>query len=101
MVTVIIPALNEAETVGSVIGLIKGSPLTSEIIVIDDKSSDNTLQVARDAGATVYTSTLLGKGASLREGILFARNEILLFLFSPRCLKYSMSVNYHFLRPCE
>ncbi len=80
MVTVIIPALNEAETVGSVIGLIKGSPLTSEIIVIDDKSSDNTLQVARDAGATVYTSTLLGKGASLREGILFARNEILLFL---------------------
>jgi len=50
MVTVIIPALNEAETVGSVIGLIKGSPLTSEIIVIDDKSSDNTLQVARDAG---------------------------------------------------
>ena len=80
MVTVIIPALNEAETIGTVIGLVKNSPVVSEIIVIDDKSHDNTVQVAREAGATVYTSTLLGKGASMREGILFAKNEFLLFL---------------------
>ena len=80
MVTVIIPALNEAETIGTVIGLVKNSPLVSEIIVIDDKSHDNTVQVAREAGVTVYTSTLLGKGASMREGILFAKNEFLLFL---------------------
>lgn len=80
MVTVIIPALNEAETIGTVIGLVKRSPIVSEIIVIDDKSHDNTVHTARDAGATVYTSTLLGKGASIREGILFAGNEFLLFL---------------------
>ncbi len=80
MVTVIIPALNEAETIGTVIGIVKNSPVVSEIIVIDDKSHDNTVQVAREEGATVYTSTFLGKGASMREGILFAKNEFLLFL---------------------
>ncbi len=80
MVTVIIPALNEAGTIGTVIGLVRRSPMVSEIIVIDDKSHDNTVHTAREAGATVYTSTMLGKGASMREGILFANNEILLFL---------------------
>jgi len=80
MVTVIIPALNEAETIGRVIGLVRKSSLVSEIIVVDDKSTDDTLPLARAAGATVYTSTTLGKGASLREGILFAKNEMLLFL---------------------
>ncbi len=80
MVTVIIPALNEADTIGQVIGLVKRSPGVSEIIVIDDKSHDNTVKVASEAGADVYTSTMLGKGASMREGILFAKNEFLLFL---------------------
>lgn len=80
MVTVIIPALNEGETIGTVISLVKSSPLVSEVMVMDDKSTDNTVSVAREAGAVVYTSTMLGKGASMREGILFAKNEILLFL---------------------
>lgn len=80
MVTVIIPALNEADTISHVISLVKGSQLVSEVLVMDDKSNDSTVSVAREAGAVVYTSTMLGKGASMREGILFAKNEILLFL---------------------
>jgi HAD superfamily phosphoserine phosphatase-like hydrolase len=80
VITVIIPALNEAETISRVIGLVRKSPLVSEVIVMDDKSTDTTVTTAREAGATVYTSTMLGKGASMREGILFAKNEMLLFL---------------------
>lgn len=80
MVTVIIPALNESETISHVIELVNGSAMVSEVIVMDDKSNDNTVTVAREAGASVYTSTMLGKGASLREGILFAKNEWILFL---------------------
>ncbi len=80
MVTVIIPALNEAETISHVIELVKGSPLVSEVIVMDDKSTDNTVAIAREAGATVYTSTMLGKGASMREAVMFAGNEWLVFL---------------------
>lgn len=53
MVTVIIPALNEGDTLGTVISLVKKSPLVSEVIVMDDKSEDITVTVAREAGATV------------------------------------------------
>ena len=80
MITVIIPALNESETNGQVIKLAKSSSMVSEVIVMDDKSVDNTVTLAREAGATVYTSTLLGKGASIREGIMFAGNEWVLLL---------------------
>lgn len=80
MITVIIPALNEAETISQVIGLVVKSPLVAEVIVMDDKSTDNTAAAATEAGAKVYTSTMLGKGASMREGILFAKNEWILFL---------------------
>ena len=80
MITVIIPALNESETIEQVIKLAQSSPLVSEVIVMDDKSVDDTVAVARDAGATVFTSTMLGKGASMREGIMFAANEYLVFL---------------------
>ncbi len=80
MITVIIPALNEEETITSVIQLVKKSQLVSEIIVVDDKSADNTVQKAREEGATVITSTKLGKGASMKDGILVAKNEIITFL---------------------
>jgi HAD superfamily phosphoserine phosphatase-like hydrolase len=80
MVSVIIPALNESQTLREVIELVKKSPLVSEIIVVDDKSSDETVEIAKAEGVVIYTSTLLGKGASMREGIMFARNEYLVFL---------------------
>lgn len=80
MVSVIIPALNESQTLREVIELVKKSPLVSEIIVVDDKSSDETVEIAKAEGVVIYTSTLLGKGASRREGIMFARNEYLVFL---------------------
>lgn len=80
MVSVIIPTLNESETLRHVISLVRSASPESEIIVIDDKSLDETISIAREEGVTLYTSTRLGKGASMREGIMFARNEILLFL---------------------
>ena len=47
MVTVIIPTLNEQNTIAQVIQLVKKSPLVSEILVIDDKSLDNTIKNAK------------------------------------------------------
>ena len=80
MITIIIPALNEQSTIGEVIGLVKKSALVSEIIVVDDKSTDQTVSIARDAGAKVITSTKLGKGASMKDGVLVAVSEYVLFL---------------------
>lgn len=80
MITVIIPALNEAETIGKVIALVKKIAIVSEIIVVDDKSLDNTVNISKLSGATVITSTKLGKGASMKDGMLFAKNEIICYL---------------------
>jgi len=80
MITVIIPALNEEPTVGHVVELAKKSPNVSEVIVVDDKSMDDTILEARKAGATVITSTKLGKGASMKDGVLVAKNELIAFL---------------------
>ena len=80
MVTIIIPALNEGETIKSVVEFAQRSAAVTEIIVVDDKSLDDTVKTARDAGAKVITSTKLGKGASMKEGLLCAKNEFVLFL---------------------
>lgn len=80
MVTVIIPALNEEKTIGQVISLVAGSDLVTEILVIDDKSLDETIKQAKMPKTRVYTSTRLGKGSSMRDGMLLSKNEIIVYL---------------------
>lgn len=79
-ISVIIPALNEARTVGNVIRLVKTSPHVTEVIVVDDKSIDDTISEAKQAGARIITSTKLGKGASMRDGLLLAEGDIIVYL---------------------
>lgn len=80
MITVIIPALNEEKTIGHVVQLAKRSPNVTEVIVVDDKSLDRTIEEAQKEGALVITSTKLGKGASMKDGVLYATNSIVAFL---------------------
>lgn len=80
MITVIIPTLNEEAHIASVIKFAKAEPNVSEVIVVDDKSMDQTVPIALQCGAKVITSTKLGKGASMKDGILYSTNEIIVFL---------------------
>ncbi|MBX7110137.1 MAG: HAD-IB family phosphatase [Chitinophagales bacterium] len=80
MITVIIPTLNEEENIASVVTFAKGQPHVTEVIVVDDKSLDKTVSIAQENGAKVITSTKLGKGASMKDGILCATNDIIAFL---------------------
>ncbi|MDE3125062.1 MAG: HAD-IB family phosphatase [Bacteroidota bacterium] len=80
MVTVIIPTLNEAEHITAVVKFAYSDPLVTEVIVVDDQSTDNTVALAKKSGAKVITSTKLGKGASMKDGVLYSKNEIVLFL---------------------
>lgn len=80
MITVIIPALNEEATIRTVVRLAQRSNGVTEVIVVDDKSMNNTIEEGRKTGALVITSTKLGKGASMKDGVLMAKNEIIAFL---------------------
>ncbi len=78
--SVLIPALNEARRIAQVVAYARADPATGEVIVIDDSSIDATAELARNAGATVITSTLLGKGASMRDGMALAKHDLLVYL---------------------
>jgi phosphoserine phosphatase len=80
VISVIIPVVNESETVGRVVGLALAHEQVDEVIVVDDGSIDDTPEQARQAGARVLTSTFLGKGASLQDGVNAAHNKVLVFL---------------------
>lgn len=67
-VCVLIPTLNEAETVGDVIQGFKDEGFTN-LLVIDGGSTDDTGRVAEDAGARVVQQTGEGKGQAVQEAL--------------------------------
>ncbi len=79
-ITVVIPVLNESRTVASVVKFVKRDPRVGEVLVIDDGSIDGTDELAEAAGAKVVTSSLLGKGASMEDGLQAAKFEFVLYL---------------------
>jgi glycosyltransferase involved in cell wall biosynthesis len=80
-VTVVIPAHNEAETMGNLIRRIKALYPDYHVIVIDDGSSDNTAGVAMDAGAEVYSHPHnIGNGAAIKSGIRQLTEGIAVFM---------------------
>lgn len=80
MVTVIIPALNEAKSIAHIVQSCRSCPLVSEVIVVDDNSEDDTRLLAKEAGAQVIISRKRGKGISMREGLDLAGNGVVVFL---------------------
>ncbi len=80
-IKVIIPAYNEADAIGKVIAAIPKE--VSEVVVVDNNSSDQTATVAQKAGATVLFEPKKGYGHACLKGIAHVANhppDVLVFL---------------------
>ena len=83
--SIVIPAYNEAGRIVSSLEAIQqyaeGKDFSVEVIVVDDGSTDNTVEVASaQAGVRVLRNQgNRGKGFSVRHGVLEARGELILF----------------------
>ena len=68
--TVIVPAYNEAATIATVVSGLRQAAAWSEILVVDDGSTDDTAARARAAGARVVRHPYnIGNGAAVKTGI--------------------------------
>ena len=93
VVSLVVPARNEAATVGDVVAKVRSAlvetvALVDEIVVIDSDSTDDTYAVATDAGATVHRSaeirpdlgTRPGKGEAMWKSLFVTSGELIVFM---------------------
>ncbi len=79
--SIIIPAKNEAASIGNVVATARSEFPQAEIIVVDDGSTDDTGELAKAAGAIVVRHPeSLGNGAAVKNGARAAGGEILAFM---------------------
>ncbi len=79
--SIVIPAKNEAASIGDVVSLAIAEYPGAEIIVVDDGSTDDTAAIAENAGATIVRHPeSLGNGAAVKSGARAANGEILAFM---------------------
>lgn len=84
LLSVIIPVYNEKSTISEIIEMVSAVelPIEKEIIVVDDGSTDGTVEILRSNSVKVANTYLtpvnVGKGAAVRIGLTLAKGDIIL-----------------------
>ena len=75
-VSFVVPAYNEAATIGEVLERIAALGLDAQVVVVDDGSTDATSEIAEAAGAQVVRQPNAGKGAAIRAAVPLIDGDI-------------------------
>jgi glycosyltransferase involved in cell wall biosynthesis len=78
LVSIVVPAYNEAATIEEVLGRLSTVPFRTEVIVVDDGSTDGTadLAAAVEGVRLIRRPRNAGKGAAVRDGIAVSSGAI-------------------------
>ncbi len=81
LLSIVIPAKNEAASIGKVVAAAREAWPDAEVIVVNDGSTDDTGDVAAAAGASLVTHPeSLGNGAAVKAGARAAQGDIIAFM---------------------
>jgi glycosyltransferase involved in cell wall biosynthesis len=79
LVSLIIPALNEAGSLGPLLSEVPAD-LVHQVVVVNNGSTDHTAEVAKAAGAVVVNESRRGYGFACAAGTAAADGEVLVFM---------------------
>ena len=80
-VSIILPAKNEAESLEKLLPVLRSHFPEEEIIVVNDGSTDNTVEICEQNQVTVITHVYsMGNGAAIKTGARTASGDILMFM---------------------
>src|SRR3989339_548807 len=82
-VSVVVPVYNERKTIGTILNLVEHQTMVTEIIIVDDFSTDGTKELlkqyeSKDHYKVFYHEKNQGKGAALRTGFQHAQGDIVI-----------------------
>ena len=86
MISVIVPALNEEESLERAISSVRKSGAQHEIVVVDAGSSDRTVFIAEELGVRVIVSAIRQRAAQMNLGAEQSKGEVFLFLHADTIL---------------
>ena len=86
--SIIMPVLNEQDTIEKILSIVASVPIDKELIIVDDFSTDNTREILKKMKnekckiknfiKIIYHNRNMGKGAAIRTGLKYTRGDVVI-----------------------